>query len=62
MPKVKNVSPLGDLVVPALALEVKAGATITVDEEVAGVLLAQVGVWAPADKAAAAFVADTEEE
>lgn len=54
MAKVKNISPLGDLVVPALGLEVKAGATVEVSEEVAASLLAQSNNWAPADKAAVA--------
>lgn len=54
MAKVKNVSPLGDLVVPALGLEVKAGATVELSDEAAASLLAQTDNWAPADKAAAA--------
>jgi hypothetical protein len=46
---IKNISPLGDLVVPALGLEVAAGAVITVkDDEIAAGLLEQTDVWAPA--------------
>lgn len=61
MAKVKNVSPLGDLVVPSLNLEVKAGATVEVSAEQAALLLEQSENWAAADKAAAAVVANNEE-
>lgn len=52
MAKVKNVSPLGDLIVPSLGIEVKAGATVDVDDDAAASLLAQPQNWAAADKAA----------
>lgn len=52
MAKVKNVSPLGDLIVPSLNLEVKAGAIVDVSDEAAASLLAQPDNWAAADKAA----------
>lgn len=52
MAKIKNVSVLGDLVVPSLDIEVKAGATIEVSDEVAASLLAQKDNWTAADKAA----------
>lgn len=61
MAKVKNVSPLGDLIVPSLNLEVKAGATVEVSAEQAVLLLEQSENWAAADKAAAAVVANNEE-
>jgi hypothetical protein len=61
MAKVKNVSPLGDLIVPSLNLEVKAGATVEVSAEQAALLLEQSENWAAADKAAAAVVANNEE-
>lgn len=61
MPKVKNVSPLGDLIVPSMNLEVKAGATVEVSAEQAALLLAQAENWAAADKAAAAAIANNEE-
>lgn len=46
MATVKNVSPLGDLDVPALRITVPAGATVDVPDEVAANLLEQVGTWA----------------
>jgi len=52
MAKVKNVSSLGDLIVPSLGLEVKAGEVIEVSSEAAESLLAQPDNWAAADKAA----------
>lgn len=52
MAKIKNVSPLGDLIVPSLGLEVKAGAIVDVAEDAAASLLAQPDNWAAADKAA----------
>ena len=52
MAKIKNVSALGDLVVPSLGIEVKAGATVDVTDEAAASLLAQPDNWAAADKAA----------
>lgn len=47
--KVKNVSPLGDLVVPALGLTVLAGAVADVSEADGAALLEQPENWAPAD-------------
>lgn len=45
---IKNISPLGDLVVPALGLEVAAGAVVTIkDDEIAAGLLEQTDTWAP---------------
>lgn len=52
MAKIKNVSALGDLVIPSLGLEVKAGAIVEVTDEAAASLLAQPDNWAAADKAA----------
>lgn len=60
MAKVKNVSPLGDLDVPALGLTVKAGETIEVTEEAAKSLLEQLTNWVPADKAAASVTPEGE--
>jgi len=60
MAKIKNVSPLGDMFIPSLGLEVKAGATFDVaDEEVAASLLAQPDNWTAADKAAASVTPTT---
>lgn len=56
MAKIKNVSPLGDLDVPALGLMVKAGATIEItNDEMAASLLEQPTNWVAADKAAASI-------
>lgn len=56
MAKIKNVSPLGDLDVPALGLMVKAGATIEItNDEMAASLLEQPQNWVAADKAAASI-------
>lgn len=52
MAKVKNVSALGDLIVPSLGIEVKAGAIVEVEDDAAASLLAQPDNWAAADKAA----------
>jgi len=60
MAKVKNISPLGDVDVPALGLSVKAGATIDVADDVAASLLEQKDNWAPADKAAASITPEGE--
>jgi len=61
MAKIKNVSPLGDLIIPSLDLEVKAGATIEVSDEAAASLLAQTDNWVAADKAAASVTPATTE-
>ena len=60
MAKVKNVSPLGDLIVPSLGIEVKARAIVEVDDEAAKSLLAQPDNWAAADKAAVSVSPATE--
>lgn len=52
MPKIKNISPLGELYVPSLNLTVKAGESAEVSEEAAASLLEQTDNWAAADKAA----------
>jgi hypothetical protein len=52
MPKIKNISGLGEVTVPALGITVKPGATVEVSEEAAASLLEQVTNWAPADQAA----------
>jgi hypothetical protein len=54
MPTIKNVSPLGDLVIPALGITVLAGATATVSDEAAASLLEQTENWVAADSTAAA--------
>lgn len=52
-PQVRNVSPLGKLYVPALEREVDPGEALPVDDvDVARSLVAQVGVWEPANAAA----------
>lgn len=56
-PLITNVSPLGDLHVPALDRDVAAGEQVPVaDKELAAALLAQAGVWAPANAAAQALI------
>jgi uncharacterized membrane protein len=56
MAKIKNVSPLGDLIIPALnGLIVKAGEVANVSDEAAAALLAQPENWVAADKAAASI-------
>ena len=59
MAKIKNISPLGDLFIPSLNLEVKAGATVDVSDEAAATLLAQTDNWTAADKAAASVTPST---
>jgi hypothetical protein len=61
MAKIRNISPLGDVDVPALGLSVKAGETIEVSDEAAASLLEQTENWAPADKAAASITPATPE-
>ncbi len=52
-PIVRNVSPLGKLYVPALGVEVEPGVDTEIDDvDVARSLLAQAGVWEPANAAA----------
>jgi len=60
MPTIKNVSPLGDLVIPALGITVLAGATATVSDEAAASLLEQPENWVAADNTPAAAPAPTE--
>lgn len=62
MAKIKNISPLGDLSVPSLNLEVKAGATADVSDEAAALLLAQPDNWTAADKAAASVTPSTPDQ
>lgn len=45
MPFITNVSPLGDLVVPAFSLTVLAGQSVEVTDEQAQSLLAQPDNW-----------------
>ena len=61
MAKIKNISPLGDLIIPALDdLIVKAGESAEVSDEAAASLLQQPDNWIPADKSAASLVATTD--
>lgn len=60
MAKIKNISPLGDVIIPALNLEVKAGASVDVSDDAAASLLAQPDNWVAADKAAASIVKSTD--
>jgi hypothetical protein len=53
MAKIKNVSPLGDLYIPALNATVKAGAILEVAADAASSLLEQKENWVAADQAAA---------
>lgn len=48
MAKIKNVSPLGDLDVPALRRIVAAGEVVEVDDDLAANLLEQSANWAAA--------------
>ena len=59
MAKIKNISPLGDLSIPSLGLDVKAGASVDVSDEAAASLLAQPDNWAAADKAAVSVTPST---
>jgi hypothetical protein len=62
MPKIKNVSPLGDLIIPALNdLIVKAGESAEVSDEAAASLLQQTENWVSADKSSAASVTKSAE-
>jgi hypothetical protein len=47
MPKIKNVSPFGDLMVPLLGIEFKHGSIIDVTEEEARILLMQEDNFKP---------------
>lgn len=46
---VRNVSPMGDVHLPLLGVDVEAGGVVTVTEEVAAGLLAQPENWQSAD-------------
>ena len=55
MPTIKNISPLGDLVIPALGnLIVKAGESAIVSDEAAASLLEQAENWVSSDAKVAA--------
>ena len=56
MAKIKNISSLGDLIIPALGnLVVKAGESADVSDEAAASLLAQPDNWEAADRAASSL-------
>jgi hypothetical protein len=59
MAKIKNISTLGDLHIPSLGLDVKAGAIVDVSDEAAASLLAQTDNWTAADKAAVSVTPST---
>jgi len=59
MAKIKNISALGDVVIPALGLTVKASATVDVSDEAAASLLEQTQNWTAADQAAASITPST---
>ena len=60
MAKIKNISPLGDLIIPALNnLVVKAGESVEVSDEAAASLLAQSENWVAADRAASTLIQST---
>ena len=54
MTKIRNVSPLGELYVPALEITVAPGEVADVSDEAAASLLEQTENWAPVAKAASA--------
>lgn len=61
MAKIKNVSPLGDLIIPSLGdLVIKFGETAEVPNDAAVSLLAQPDNWVAADKAAASIATPAE--
>lgn len=62
MAKIKNISPLGDLFIPSLRLEVKAGASVDVSDEAAASLLEQSDNWTAADRAAASVNPSTPDQ
>jgi hypothetical protein len=60
MPKIKNISPIGDLIIPALGnLVVKAGESVEVSEEAAASLLEQPDNWAASSSAPTTSPADS---
>jgi hypothetical protein len=62
MAKIKNISPLGDLFIPSLGLEIKAGSTADVSDDAAALLLAQTENWAAADRAAVSVTPSTPDQ
>jgi hypothetical protein len=61
MAKIKNISPLGDLIIPALDdLVIKSGEVADVPNDAAISLLAQTDNWVAADKAAASIATPAE--
>ena len=60
MATITNISPLGDLIIPALNnLVVKAGESAEVSEEAAASLLEQTGNWASSNAAPTAAPVDS---
>jgi hypothetical protein len=47
--KIKNVSPLGDLYLPALGIDIKAGEVVEVPDELAASMLEQPFNWESGD-------------
>lgn len=65
MAKIKNVSPFGDLYVPALGFEIKFGETVDVPDEIASSLLEQPFNWQAGDgkkQSEPVLATDTQEE
>jgi hypothetical protein len=58
MPKIKNISPCGDLDVPLLRRVIEAGETVEVTKDQAERLLSQPDNFEPVDKAAKDIRAD----
>ncbi len=58
MPTITNVSPIGDLDVPALRRVVKAGEAVEVTVDIARSMLDQPTNWAPFDDEARGIVAE----
>jgi len=59
MAKVKNISPFGDLEVPALGIEVLAGEVVEVSDDAVAALLDQPLHWESADGASASKASAT---
>ena len=60
MATITNISPLGDLIIPALNnLIVKAGESVDVSDEAAASLLEQSGNWASSKAASASAPVDS---
>jgi hypothetical protein len=62
MAKIKNISPLGDLSIPSLGIDVKSGEVVEVSNEAAAELLGQPDNWTAADKAAASVTPSTPDQ